>query len=281
MTLILRILVLINALVLLLSAYFSKFDRMKKLYKLTFFFILLTFTSCVDIEEHYDFKLDGSCNVVYGFDMGRAISVFKNLLTDSARSTPQFNLVKDTTMSFLAAMPDSLEHKLSKEELAMAQNSNLSIKMDLQKSIMKMNITHTAKNAADLQYYLQNLSKMTMNSQLDKVTTTRKQPRSFDAQQLIAGQDYYQYEVTSNKFYRIIDKVKFGAFLKKTQNTLAMAKAMLIDMPYKVILNFAKPIKKINNPRAIVSADRRRVTLTTTMDDAMKDPSIMDLKIDF
>ncbi|MES2425947.1 MAG: hypothetical protein V4560_03200 [Bacteroidota bacterium] len=254
---------------------------MKKLYLLSIFFIMLSFTSCVDIEEHYDFKLDGSCNVVYGFDMGRAISVFKNLMTDSAKSTPQFNLVKDTTMSFLAAMPDSLEHKLTKDELAMAQNSNLSIKMDLQKSIMKMNITHTAKNAADLQYYLQNLSKMTANSQLDKVAKSGQQPRSFDAQQLVAGQDYYEYEVTPTKFYRVINKVKFGAFLKKTQNTLAMAKAMLIDMPYKVILNFAKPVKKVNNPRAIVSADRRHVTLTTTMDDAIKNPSIMNLKIDF
>jgi hypothetical protein len=92
---------------------------MKKLYKLIIFVIMLCFTSCVDIEEHYDFKLDGSCNVVYGFDMGRAISVFKNLLTDSAKSTSQFNLVKDTTMTFLAAMPDSLERKLSKDELAL------------------------------------------------------------------------------------------------------------------------------------------------------------------
>src|SRR6195952_357954 len=99
---------------------------MKKLYPITFFLVMLSFTSCVDIEEHYDFKLDGSCNVVYGFDMGRAVSVFKNLMSDSVKQTAQFNLVKDTTMSFLAAMPDSLERKLSKDELAMADNSNLS-----------------------------------------------------------------------------------------------------------------------------------------------------------
>ena len=97
----------------------------------------------------------------------------------------------------------------------------------------------------------------------------------------MAGQDYYRYDVTPHKFYRIIDKVKFSAFLKKTQNTLVMAKAMLIDMPYKVMLNFAKPVKKVNNPRAIVSADRRHVTLVTNMDDLIKDPTIMDLKIDF
>lgn len=254
---------------------------MKKLYFLIASCVLFCFTSCVDIEERYDFKLDGSCNVVYGFDMSRAISVFKNIISDSVKQTPQFNLVKDTTMSFLAALPDSLETKLTKDELALAANSNLAIKMDLQKSIMKLNITHTAKNADDLKYYLEHLSKISMNSRLDAVTKSTKQTPNYDAQQLLAGQDYYQYDVTPHKFYRIIDKAKFNAFLKKTQNTLVMAKAMLIDMPYKVILNFAKPVKKVNNPRAIVSADRRHVTLITNMDDVIKNPSIMDLKIDF
>jgi hypothetical protein len=254
---------------------------MKKRYLLFIFIIMLSFTSCVDIEEHYDFKLDGSCNVVYGFDMGRAVSVFKNLMSDSVQQTSQFNLVKDTTMSFLAALPDSLESKLSKDELAMAASSNLSIKMDLQKNIMKMSITHAAKNSADLQYYLQHLSKIPMDGKLTAVTKNSQPARGFDAQQLVAGQDYYNYEVTPHKFYRIVDKAKFNAFLKKTQSTLIMAKAMLIDMPYKVILNFAKPVKKVNNPKAIVSADRRRVTLITTMDDAIKDPTIMNLKIDF
>jgi hypothetical protein len=60
-----------------------------------------------------------------------------------------------------------------------------------------------------------------------------------------------------------------------------MAKAMLIDMPYKVVLNFAKPIKKLNNPKAVLSADRRSITLVTNMDEVIKNPSVMNLKIDF
>src|ERR1700761_1399518 len=128
---------------------------MKKFNILFILLIMLCFTSCVDIEEHYDFKLDGSCNVVYGFDMSRAVSVFMNLMTDSVKATPQFNMVKDTTLNFYSALPDSIEQKLSIDETNMAKSSSLSIKMDLQKSIMKMNISHLAKNAADLRYYLQ------------------------------------------------------------------------------------------------------------------------------
>jgi hypothetical protein len=242
---------------------------------------LLGLSSCVDIEEHYNFKADGSCTVVYGFDMSSAVSVLMNLMTDSVKETPQFSLVKDTTLNFYTALPDTTQQKMSLEEANMAKSSNLAIKMNLKKSIMKVSIDHYSKNAADLEYYLKHLSKISMSNQLKQVTKTDKQVKGFDAQQLLAGEDYYMYEITPHKFYRVIDKAKFNAFLKKTQSTLSMAKAMLIDMPYKVILNFAKPIKKINNPKAIISADRKKVTLITNMDDVIKNPALMNLKIDF
>ena len=254
---------------------------MKKLYFPLIFLAMLCSSSCVDIEEQYDFKADGSCNVVYGFDMSKAVSVLVNLMSDSVKETPQFSLVKDTTLNFYSAMPDSTQQKMSTEESNMAKSSDLSINMNLKKSIMKVNIKHVAKNAADLQYYLQNLSKIALNSQINAFSSSDKASKTFDARQMVAGQDYYSYQITPHKFYRIIDKAKFNAFLKKTQSTFMMAKAMLIDMPYKVILKFAKPVKKLNNSKAVLSADRRSVTLVTSMDEVIKNPSVMNLKIDF
>lgn len=254
---------------------------MKKLYLPLFFLAVLCLSSCVDIEEQYDFKADGSCNVIYGFDMSKAVSVLVNLMSDSLKETPQFSLVKDTTLNFYSAMPDSTQQKMSLEESNMAKSSDLSINMNLKKSIMKVNIKHVAKNAADLQYYLQNLSKIALNSQINAFSSPDKASRTFDARQMVAGQDYYSYDITPHKFYRIIDKAKFNAFLKKTQSTFMMAKAMLIDMPYKVILRFAKPVKKLNNSKAVLSADRRSVTLVTSMDEVIKNPAVMNLKIDF
>jgi hypothetical protein len=254
---------------------------LKKLNLILVFCAVLCLSSCVDIEEHYDFKADGSVNVVYGFDMSKAVSVLMNLMSDSVRATPQFSMVKDTTLNFYSALPDSTQLKMNPDQINMAKSSNLTVKMDLKKSIMKVNITHVAKNAADLQYYLQHLSKISMSNQLNSIAANNAEPKGFDAQQLVAGQDYYDYEITPHKFYRIIDKAKFKAFLKKSQSTLSMAKALLIDMPYKIVLNFAKPVKKVNNSKAVLSADRKHITLVTDMDEMIKDPSIMNLKIDF
>ena len=255
---------------------------MKKLYFIVLFFILACFTSCVDVEEHYTFKADGSCDVAFGFDMSKAVSVLMNLMSDSVKATPQFSLVEDTTLNFYSALPDTTQLKMSAEEVKLAQSSNLSVKMNLQKNIMKVSIHHQAKNAADLQYYLSHISKIESNSDISSVAkNSTSKMGDFNAEQLIGGQDYYSYEVTPHRFYRIIDKTKFNNFLKKTSATFAMAKAMLIETPYKVILNFAKPVKKINNPKAILSADRKTVTLQTNMDEVIKNPSVMNLKIDF
>jgi len=253
---------------------------MKKMYYPLLFFVLLGLSSCFDIEERYDFKTDGSCKVQYNFDMGRAVSVLMNLMSDSIKQTPQFSLIKDTTLNFYSALPDTTQQKMTFDEANMAKSSNLMVKMDLKKSIMKVGINHTAKNAADLEYYLKHLSKISLDGQL-KAATNSKNNTGFDAQQLVAGEDYYSYEISPHKFYRVIDKTKFNAFLKKTQSAFAMAKAMLIETPYKLVLNFATPVKKVSNPRAIVSADRKRVTLVTNMDEVIKNPSLMNLKIDF
>ena len=253
---------------------------MKKPYFILIFLALVCFSSCVDVEEHYDFKADGSCKVAYSFDMSKAVSVLMNLMSDSVKETPQFSLVKDTTLNFYSALPDSTQQKMTLEEVNLAKSSNMAVQMNLPKSIVKVSISHQAKNAADLQYYLRNISKIESHSNLNSVAKNNT-GTAFDAQQLLGGQDYYAYEVSPHKFYRIVDKAKFNAFLRKTQSTFAMAKAMLIETPYKVILNFAKPVKKVSNPKAIVSADRKRVTLQTNMDEIMKNPSVMNLKIDF
>jgi hypothetical protein len=98
-----------------------------------------------------------------------------------------------------------------------------------------------------LQYYLEHISKISSIGGVNALTKSNKKSNSFDPQKLISGEDYYIYEITEHKFYRIIDLSKFHAFLKRTATTFAMAKAMLIEMPYKLVLSFAKPIKKIDN----------------------------------
>jgi hypothetical protein len=251
---------------------------MKKLYFPLILFVACLFTSCVDIVERYNFKANGTCDVIYDFDMSKAVAVLHNLLSDSVAATPQFAMVKDTVMNLYSALPDSTQDKMSQEEVKLARGSNLSINMNLKRNLMKVSIRHEANSAAELEYYLQRMSKL---ANYEQAGNKRDVLNMFNAQQLIAGQDCYAYQVTNTKFIRVIDKAKFNKFLKKTQSTFAMAKAMLIETPYKVVLNFARPVTKIDNKKAVLSADRKQVTLQTNMDELIKNPTLMNVKIDF
>src|SRR6202000_2286674 len=132
---------------------------MRKLYLAIVFLVLVCFTSCVDVEEHYDFKPDGSCKVAYSFDMSKAVSVLMNLMSDSVKATPQFAIVKDTSLNFYTALPDSTQQKMTLEEVNLAKSSNLSIKMNLQKGLMKVKIEYEAKKACRLPFQFKNNSK--------------------------------------------------------------------------------------------------------------------------
>ncbi|MFD0765054.1 hypothetical protein ACFQZI_09315 [Mucilaginibacter lutimaris] len=276
---------------------------MNKLYIPLVFLAFFCLSSCVDIEEHYNFKPDGSCTVQYGFDMSRALSVLNVLISDSVRATPQFSLVKDTSMNYYNTLTDSVISKMSAEDIKTAKNSALHISMDLPKNKMRVNLDYSAKSPADLVYYLHHVSAFSVKlpefeflgpDKKDKVefhdlnekATVKPQDLKIDKEDyknnlLLGGQDYYTYEITDHKFSRIINKIKFDKFLKGAGARLAMAKAMLIDMPYKMVLKFTKPVKKVDNRKAIVSADRMQVTLVTSMDEVIKNPALMNLQVDF
>jgi hypothetical protein len=243
--------------------------------------VVSCFTACVDIDEEYDFHADGSCNVTYNFDMSKAISVLVNLLPDSVRQTKQFNMVQDTTVNYYNMLADSVHRQMDSSQVAMAKSSDVVLMMNLKSNTVKISMRHSADKISDLDYYLKNLSKMTADNQLGNILKSSKVPKDATENPFALTQDYYNYEITPHKFYRTLDMVKFKKYVKANQSTFSMSKAMLIEMPYKVTVNFANPVVKIDNKKAVLSTDRRTVTLKTDIDEVLKDPEIMNFKIDF
>jgi len=255
--------------------------RMKKFYIAISIMLVLGLTSCVDLEEDYVFHADGSCNVALNFDMSTAVSVLANLLPDSVKQSPQYGEAKDTTVNFYTALPDTVRQKLDSVQTGMAKNSDLVFMMNLKRNIMKASIRYSADNARDLDYYLNHLSKMASQEHLSALMPVSKSLKKADGSQFMLGQDYYNYEITPHRFYRTIDKAKFNRYIKTNETVFNLSKAMLIDMPYRITLTFPEPVIHVDNSRAVLSADRKTVTLQTNVEDAFKNPDMMSFKIDY
>src|SRR5690606_29920123 len=100
-------------------------------------------------------------------------------------------------------------------------------------------------------------------------------------EEIMLGQDYYQYVITPKKFYRTIDTSKFNQYVKENEQMVTMAKALLINMPYKVVIKLPRSAKKTDNPKAVLSADKKEVTIAASLEDAIQNPAIMNFKIDY
>ncbi|OCX53821.1 hypothetical protein BEL04_05920 [Mucilaginibacter sp. PPCGB 2223] len=213
--------------------------------------------------------------------MSTAVSVLANLLPDSVKQSPQYGEAKDTTVNFYNALPDTTQKKMDSVQVVMAKNSDLVLIMNLKHNLMKASIRYSADNAHDLDYYLNHLSKMTSQGHLSTLMPVSKSLKKADGSQFVLGQDYYNYEIGPHRFYRIIDKARFNKYIKTNESVFNLSKAMLIDMPYRITLTFPEPVTHVDNSRAVLSADKKTVTLQTNVEDAFKNPEMMNFKIDY
>lgn len=253
---------------------------MKKVY-LPFLLVLsMLFSSCFDVVENYTFQSDGSCNMDYSYDMGKAISVLSNLLPDSVKALQEYKINKDTSLNFYTSLTDSTRKHLDINEVQMAKSTDLLLKMDLPDNRLTVNVHHQAKSPSGLKYFLQNISRMASN-QFDNLWKRKSKNTTQKNEELMVGQDFYKYEISPKKFYRTIDTAKFNRYVKENEQMVAMAKAMLIDMPYKVVIHLPRAAKRTDNPRAVLSADKKQVTIAANLDDALKNPALMNFKIDY
>lgn len=253
---------------------------MKKAYLPFTLLLSMLFSSCFDVVENYTFQSDGSCKMDYSYDIGKTIAVLSNLLPDSVKALQEYKINKDTTVNFYSSLTDSTLQHLDINEMQMVKSTDLLLKMDLPENKMKFSVQYRAKNSSGLKYFLQNISRMA-GKQFNNLLKNKPSDGVGSNENLMIGQDFYQYEITPKKFYRTIDTAKFHRFVKENEQMVFMAKAMLIDMPYKVVIHLPRTVKKMNSPKAILSADKKQVTIAGNLDDALKNPALMNFKIDY
>ncbi|MGI4020837.1 MAG: hypothetical protein ACRYFA_04965 [Janthinobacterium lividum] len=255
---------------------------MKKLYFPLLMLLLSAFSSCVNVEERYTFLKDGACKIDYRFNMGKAVSVLSNLLPDSVKQTPSYLIQKDTAINFYSDLTEAERKKLSKDEINLARATLLHLKMNLKNNQMLVNVQYEAKGSKEVKYFLTHFSDI---AQQQKIGQLISDPRLMQAGASSGGMGinaaYFDYDIGSKHFYRKVDTVKFRKYFKQNEAMYNMAKAALIDMPYSMMIRFPRPIKKTGNIRAKLSSDKKQLTLNSTMDEIVKTPQLLNLKVEY
>lgn len=110
-----------------------------------------------------------------------------------------------------------------------------------------------------------------------------------------ASTSYYYDGKTFKKIVSELDLKELEEQVKEEDTTLSsegnenqeldqVAEAMkelLGKSSYRVVYNFAKPVKKVSIPNAVLSEDKKTVTIDYLFEDYMKKPKSLDIEIEF
>lgn len=247
-----------------------------KLYKLlSFSFLIAALTSCTFTENIYindngtgkfSVDLDGSVLMeMAGDQIGNQMGADAKKEIDSSFTFKQlFDEKKDS----IAKLSPEVQKELKKLE-----NFVVNTKMSAEKKQFLMTLSSDFKNVNEMQDILQTLSTL---QKLEGGAAATPLGSGF-------GNNYsnLSYSYDGKKFTRkaVIDTQKKAQ--KPKDSAGDMSKMMFASSSYVIKYHFPKKIKKVSNPNALFSEDRKSITIQYPFTDYMENPDKLNFDVEF
>lgn len=248
-----------------------------KLYKLLgFLLVMALLTSCTFTENIY-VNNDGTGKIALDMDGSSLMAMAGDQLGDQMGADAKKNI--DSTFTFKQLFEEKKDSisKLSKEdqaELKKLENFVVNTKMSAEKKEFLMTLSSDFKNVSELQDVLQTLSAM------------QRLEKSSDAKIPFSGalgnnDSKLSYSYNGKKFTRkaIIDTQKKAE--KATDSSGDMYKMIFASSTYTLKYHFPKAVKKVSNPGALFSEDRKTITVQYPFTEYMETPDKLNLEVEF
>lgn len=249
---------------------------MKKILLSLFAASAILFTSCLDTTQEITLNDDGSGTYVNTNDMGKILTIAKNMGAASSDKIPQQAI--DTSISF-AATADSIPD-LSAEEKELLKKGTLHITMNMGDEKLITTMSFPFSTLDDIQKFNRLSGKMMMQSMKDKMpempggSDAMPEPSSFD--------DYYTLEFSKGELKKKLNKEKYADVEKdEFLNGMKQAGAMGIPVISTYIINLPRPAEKAEGKNVKLSDDKMKVTVSSTMDDFYDNPEKLEFKIKY
>lgn len=258
--------------------------------KLFFPFVLacsLFLASCFDVQETYTLKTDGSYEVKYDMDMSGLMKMASSFTPDSVKQSDKAKgEVKDTTFNLGSAMPDSIRKKFNAQELGLLQQTDMDMKMDMPNSIMQIAVANKGKSLDEMNYFFKNFGRLMKRADIDR-KIGNKNFQSDDTDRGDSKSPFenneFDYKVTATSFERKTkaDYLNAEGEGEQLKASLKMFKAMGLKLTNTIVINLPRPAKSVNDPKAVLSADKKQVKLSMDMFENLENPKELHLLVNY
>ncbi len=242
------------------------------------------FAACTDTREELDIKNDGSGTLVLKTDIGKILAMAKSFGGDSDLTKNGMDKPFDTTMQ----MKDYVDtaRDIPTEKKALLRYGSVHINMDVEKSIGKFDMHFPYTSFGQLQQLYASLGNSSdglkgmfdgMGKSLPKGPDEQSNDKSMPQ---IAS--VYDIVLKDGLYSRKVNKARYDDFTQAMKlDELKQMGSMLGEMDYTLSITFPRKVKTVSNEKAILSPDKRTVTLKTDLMETFQHPVLLALDITY
>lgn len=245
------------------------------------------FTSCLEINEQVEIKPNGSGEVSTSMDMGQLIDMMQ------AMGGEEFDKKKDEKIDsfiYLKSIVDTAQN-LTAQQKDLMRDGKIHVKMNMADKEFKITMNYPFNNLERLQQLnaaisdgglgLGNVMKGAVGG--DKPQPGLDQPtEGNEKNELDQLMSIFDYNVSNGLIKKTVNAEKL-AKLKENPKMAEMQQGseMGIEILYNVTYKLPRPAKKVDNPKAKLSDDKKTVTLRNNLMEIFTKPEQFAFTIEY
>lgn len=254
---------------------------MKRLLVSVFAICSLFLAGCLETTQEITLNEDGSGTVTNTNDMSTLIGLAKQMGGAAELEKSPISSI-DSSFS-MEKGADSIPN-LTAEERAIIRTGTMRIKANLKDEKFLTYLTFPFKKPSEISQFNRLSSKVMADAMKDQMEggagggampmDQMPETSTFD--------DYYKFEFSNGELTRKVDKEKYaGVESDKYFEGLKQAAGMGLEMKATYIINLPRPAQKAEGKKLKLSEDKKKVTMTGTLDEFMSDASVFEFKIKY
>jgi hypothetical protein len=261
---------------------------MKKLKYGLFLVSLFFLAGCIDIQEDITIKKDGSGQLTVNTDMSQLLEIMQTYIGKDEMDKQLPNKMMDTTIWMKDVMDTAKD--VSPTKKALVQNASIHMQLNMDKKIFKFDMHFPFKNLNDLQklYVSMNDGSLGTNNLFKGLASAK--PMDVAAPDSSAGSmpdmnqfnAIYDFQAREGFISRKLNQQKWKDLQQDQQfSQMKDAANMGVQIPYTLTIHLPKPVKKIDNALAVLSEDKKTVTIKYNITEVFDQPQKFEYTITY
>ncbi|HTI11100.1 MAG TPA: hypothetical protein VL832_21160 [Puia sp.] len=245
------------------------------------FSLVFCLTGCLDIDENVEVKKDGSGQLSMDMDMSQMVEMLQTYMGKDELAKKGMEKM-DTTI-YMKDIVDTLS-SLSAEKKALLRTGTVHIKMNLDEKVFKTHMQFPFSSLDNLQKLYVVMSDGSLGStQLFKgLAPGGGQEGAGASPDINQFNGIYDFSCKDGSMSKKLNQDKWKALTQDPQLAqMKQAGQMGVEILYTTTIKFPRPIKKVDNPQAKLSEDKKTVTLKYNLVDVFDHPEQFGYSIEY